>query len=299
MTSVIEKICGICSNPIVAGYLTFGNYCGTTVCMNCLSKNTWSMCRKCNGTLIHYRDTTTTIPPNISVSETEELLTASITKLKSELERVQAINRFANSIARSSEIQCQELTKQIDNIEKQFPEVIMELTRKEQRQTNPGTYISLIPNVTDKVSVSADIPEQPLTDPEYNITCKINKYLKFELILRVRDRQLRLIIHKMRYANKNISSEHSLSKEYAEIVARSGQPCDIGFLDSPKDGTKYAAIKTLDGNVHILYCGNITLPHEPSRYVDYVRSPLPLRDLRLVVSDSFIDEKKFWHFSSN
>lgn len=295
MASAIDKICGVCSKPIVDGYMTFGVYYGTIVCIYCLSKNTWTMCRKCNGTLTNCQDTTPTIPANASVSETEELLTVLIAKLKSELERIQAINRLADSIAQSSELKCEDLQMKIDNQEKEYPDVIMELKRKDQRQTNPGKYISLIPTVPQDVPTDG-IPEQQITLPEYRVSCDKSKHCNYELILRVHDSKLLLVIHEKRYAKRINTYTYNLSREYAEIVARSGQPCAIGFVSNPKYTITFGAIKTLDGNIHILYCGKISFPYEPSRYVDYVQSPLPLGALSFEVSDAFIDEKTSWHF---
>lgn len=284
-----QKKCGVCSQPITAGYLTFGDYCGTTVCMRCLSKNTWSMCRKCNGTLIDYPQspatTITSIPEDLTSSGVKELFESTIIKLRAELARVTAINKLAEKIRYSSAAKIRELEEAVREMETQSQKELIAKTRKEARDEGPAGYVSLSP-----IDGLEDSIQQHLEPFRKSINLEYTNKVKHELNLLPNRQQLRV---KVFYGRPVV---YKLDAEYAEIIARSGEACDIAFMQSHSCGPICVAIKTKDNLVHILYCRDIEYPYKSSRYIDYNKSTLPLSSLKLELSDSFRSVMKDWDF---
>lgn len=284
-----QKKCGVCSQPITAGYLTFGDYCGTTVCMLCLSKNTWSMCRKCNGTLIDYppspATTITSIPEGLTSAGAKELFESTISKLRAEVSRVTAIKNLAHEIFYSSSAKIRKLEDAIEQMEEQSRKELIAKTRKEARDKGSSGYMSLIP-IDSAMDNSQHL--EPFRKPftlEY-----IDKQVRYELELLPNERQLRV---KVFYGRPVV---YKLDAEYAEIIARSGEACDIKIMRSHSCGPICVAIKTRDNLVHILYCGDVEYPYKSSRYIDYDKSTQPLSSLKLELSDSFRSVMKDWDF---
>lgn len=107
-TTTAQKQCGVCSKPIITGYFTYGDYCGLTVCMQCMSKNTWSMCRKCNGSLLDYSHVPTTVPDSEIEGKSSDEINATYIKAQQKLseahERIYTIYKFAHKIVSSAEV---------------------------------------------------------------------------------------------------------------------------------------------------------------------------------------------------
>lgn len=291
-----SKRCGVCSKQIVAGYFKFGDYCGTTICMACMSKNTWSMCRKCNGTLCDYQDLSSTkiderVLTDTPTSEINALFDTQLAKLKQELGRIQAIHDLAYSIYSESIKPLREIKATIEELEKQKTETYIAKTRKDARDKGPSTeYITLVPGDDAVESLSEQIKLTPLVK-EVKLSYTDDRYGykdKYYLRLFPKDNHLRVQCGRVVY---------KMDKEFAEIRLRSGAPCDIRVMRSHTHGPLCVAIKTIDNMVHIIYCGAIEYPYKSSRYIGYVESPpYPFKSLGLELSDSFRAVMKEWQF---
>lgn len=284
--TAISKKCCVCSKQIVAGYFTFGDYCGTTVCMTCMSKNTWSMCRKCNGTLCDYQDLSSTkiderVLADTPTSEVSALFDVQLAKLKQELGRIKSIHDFAFEIYKSSIVALREIKKAIEGLEKQKKELYIAKTRKDARDKGPSPeYITLVP-CNGMAGPHGQTKLMPLVKE-----VKLSYIDKYDLRLLPKDNHLRV---------RRGSVVYKMDKEFAEIVSRSAAPCDIRVMRSHTHGPLCVAIKTVDNMVHIIYCGEIEYPYKSSRYIGYVESPqYPFESLKLELSDSFSAVMEKW-----
>lgn len=292
-TKTAPKNCGVCGKPIIAGYFTYGDYCGTTVCMQCMSKNTWSMCRKCNGTLLDYQHAPTTIDKSMLEDATEsdarELFDSTISRLQAELARINAIFELAQSISFSSSAAIRDIKDAVEKLKENADETYIAISRKEARDKGPAGYIKLIP--TEVHSSSLGAPElkpfvKPITVDYFSEIKYVLKLIPTELLLRVR-----LYLH----SKKQIV--YKMDAEYAEIVSRSGHACDIAFVRVTGYGPLCVAIKTIDNMVHIIYCEPIEYPYTSSRYVDYCEFQYPLSLLKLDIPyPQFGKIKGTWKF---
>jgi hypothetical protein len=283
-----QKKCGVCSRLITAGYLTFGDYCGTTVCMQCLSKNTWSMCRKCNGTLIDYPQSPATsitvIPEDLTSAGVSELFDTNISKLRAELTRIEDIHKLAEDILHSASMKKHELKTAIEIMEHQSQTELIAKLRKEARDIGHAGYFALIP-----IDEAPDSP-QKLEQFRKPITVDYidRKNEKHKLKLFPGEKRLRVRV--------NDTKTYKMDAEYAEIIARSGEACEIALMQSHICGPVCVAIKTQDNLVHILYCEDIKYPYKSSRYIDYVSVICPLSSVKLELSDLFCSVMKDWEF---
>ena len=95
-----DKRCKVCSSSITKGYLSFGDFCGHSVCLRCLSKNAWSMCNLCNKSLF-ILNTQTKPPPlsaDMSFEELEDIYHKTKAYLAAEESRLENIRMFAYNI---------------------------------------------------------------------------------------------------------------------------------------------------------------------------------------------------------
>lgn len=133
-TTPSQKKCGICSKPIIAGYFTYGDYCGTTVCMQCMFKNTWSMCRMCNGTMLDYSHVPTTVTDSELESKTPQEILDTYTevscRVRQEHDRITSIRKFARMISDSARLAEAKLDTKLYELRKMGIEKYVEYGRR-------------------------------------------------------------------------------------------------------------------------------------------------------------------------
>lgn len=269
--AIPEKKCGICSKPITTGYFTYGDYCGTTVCLVCLSKNTWSMCRKCNGSLF----TNTSIPHHVdkseiagkSSSEVKTIYWDRLDELQKEHIRLEEIEKYAEEIRRSAHSARYYLERLKTKLYEESIETYTNLCIEEER-VGEFKFFKLIS--------SPDQSSEP--HPLEHIKTQVEKVYMYQpthtLTLNPSSKTLRVRVHR----RKNVV--YKMDHEYRDIVSKHGHACEIELMQS-QDFKSCVAIKTKDGNVHIIYAEEIEYPYEKSRYIGYDETPHSLSSLRL------------------
>ena len=77
-------------------------------------------------------------------------------------------------------------------------------------------------------------------------------------------------------------------ERYREILAQSGHACEVEFMSLPAQQawkttwkTICVAIKTKDGNVHVIYADELEYPYTESRYMGKTTSEHTLTSLTL------------------
>jgi hypothetical protein len=251
------------------------------------------MCRKCNGTLCDYQDLSSTkiderVFADTPTSEVSALFDVQLAKLKQELGRIQAIHDLAYEIFNTSFKPLREIKETIEELEKQKAETYVAKTRKDARAKGPlPEYITLVPGDDAVESLPEQIKLTPLLKEVKLSHTDIHRDTYY-LMLLPKDNYLRVRCGRVVY---------KMDKEFAEIVSRSGAPCDIRVMRSHTHGHLCVAIKTIDNMVHIIYCGAIEYPYKSSRYIGYVESPpYPFKSLGLELSEIFRAVMKEWQF---
>lgn len=124
--------CTVCSTQIKTGYLTFANFCNYTICLNCLCKNTWSICKKCNGSMFNCNsnsiDTNATGP--LTQSDTNDTpeqnieyqYKKAIASLESDIVKFNDINKIARSYVEKSDTILKELTTRLIDLNRKLDE---------------------------------------------------------------------------------------------------------------------------------------------------------------------------------
>lgn len=86
----MDRVCSCCSKKVNNCYMSFVNQPGYTICLSCLTKNTWSICKNCNGSLFDCKLLTDdNIQPDMTkpIGEIEAEYNSILIKLDNELTR--------------------------------------------------------------------------------------------------------------------------------------------------------------------------------------------------------------------
>jgi hypothetical protein len=90
---------------------------------------------------------------------------------------------------------------------------------------------------------------------------------------------------RFRFQGRHKSVVYKMDTEYREILAQSGHACEVEFMEclsTRQDWhTMCVAIKTMDGNVHVIYADDLKYPYTESRYMGKTTSEHTLTSLKL------------------
>ena len=281
----VKKQCGVCSKPITTGYFTYGDYCGTTVCIQCMSKNTWSMCRTCNGSLFECKSVTDTIDLAALATkqshELGEIHDAHIKTLYLEQERIKRIKDFAEQMVKSATKAQYSLEDKIAKLRKEYFAAYINKCKSEY-ESGVLKLFTLTPK-HEHSAAPVDLPlvyiKTPITKEHIEHTDTYTAV--YTLTLNPSSKTMRV---RFRFQDRHKSVVYKMDAEYREILAQSGHVCEIEFMEcqAQRDWhTMCVAIKTSDGYVHVIYADELKYPYSESRYIGKTISEHTLTSLRL------------------
>ena len=311
MTSTLatNKQCAVCSRKIdTGGYLTFGDYCGHTVCMNCLSKNTWSMCQKCNGSL--FAPPTSSKPPKPDETMTYQDIYVANKALeqyyRTEQKRLENITRFAEVIVRESKDLAKDASMAAWGVFTQSDKLIKDKWIAE----NSDRYVG-VPGKTDDILIhdngrTCNEIIMPLTNFCKSFPVQVSNYFgRFEIKYTATTDKLALwSFPQFKNSKFERECEYEFYKEFKQLRENDKSAItEISVVEIPDPNRRIygkmasekdfacIAIKTEAHNLHLIYMDELALQEDgvslPSRYIGFTFTEKSLYEINITMSDDF------------